>query len=74
METIEKLKKELEWCHRYMYYVAQVHSAVDGSACGFADRDDEYYEFITCQNCSYDVVSDDGFLMGHYCSDNEWRD
>ena len=30
--------------------------------------------YKTCDYCCYDILSDDGDVMGHYCSVNEWRD
>lgn len=74
MLIMETIQKQLEWYKRYSYYVSNVHFAVDGAASGFADGDEEYYESISCPHCSYDIVSDEGFLMGHYCYDNQWID
>jgi len=41
---IQKLKNELKWYYRYMYYVAEVHNNIDAEACGYADGDIEYNE------------------------------
>lgn len=41
------------------------------------DRDDfqcpncEQNEYKTCDNCSYDIVDDEGNIMEHYCTNDQ---
>lgn len=31
-------------------------------------------EYKTCDHCCYDILDDEGNVMGHYCYDDEWVD
>ena len=31
-------------------------------------------EYLTCDHCCYDIVDDNGNIMGHHCYDGEWTD
>jgi len=31
-------------------------------------------DYKTCEHCCYDILDDNGNVMGHYCYDNQWVD
>jgi len=39
-------------------------------------QDKEHYHqpYVSCDKCSYDILDNDGEVMGHYCIDDKYKE
>jgi len=39
-------------------------------------RDKQHYHqpYVSCDKCSYDILDNDGEVMGHYCIDDKYKE
>ena len=38
------------------------------------DKEHYHHSYVSCDRCSYDILDDNGELMGHYCIDDKYKE